>query len=273
MLPFLNRFHYLVILLVVFVQSSKAQSLSFDWQMDKSVNQINAGCLQKIKISIINGNDMNNVVYQETQSVSINQDRLVHLNIGKGKVILGNIDSVIWAEGVFKLDITADTMISQCGLLNYRGTIRIPTEIKSTNLEGYVDEKSLTEPGHIHIPIIQHKRPKKISVDLSTSYVNLGYPANTYPVYRHYEWFDIDGDGKGNAFSLTYSDNTTHAYKENTNQLGEVRLYEQGAFQQLTISTSEAAVDIHISKPVPVDSFSNTFAIKGPWKITYYVEW
>ena len=149
----------------------------------------------------------------------------------------------------------------------------MPTEIKSTNLEGNIDEKSLTEPGHIHIPINQHKRPKKISVDLSTSYVNLGYPANTYPVYKHFEWCDIDGDGKGNAFTLTYNDNTTNAYKENTNQLGEVRLYEQGAFQQLTILTSETAVDIYITKPVPVDSFSNTFAIKGPWKITYYVEW
>jgi hypothetical protein len=252
------------------LQLVHAQPLSFEWQPGAASGK---DCKCRIKINITNGTDVKNSVYSETQLLTISPHRPLRLNVGKGKPVFGNIDSVIWAEGVFYLDITPDTIMEGCSQLKYNGIIRIPTEIKSTNQEGFIEEKSLNPPGHVHIPTSQNKRPKKVSVDLSTSYVNLGYPANTYPIYRHYEWFDTDGDGKGNAFTLTYSDNTTHAFKENTNELGEVRLYEQGAFQQLVIATSETAVDILITKPVPVDSFSNTFAIKGPWTMTYYIEW
>jgi len=250
-----------------------AQPLAFEWQPGESSGK---ECICRMRISIFNqasGKTISDTVYSEIQKLNIIPHKPIRLNIGKGKTIFGNIDSLIWAEGLFSLDIKPDTIQEGCSNLKYNGTIRIPTEIKSTNLEGYIDEKSLDPPGHVHIPIAQNKRPRKISVDLSTSYVNLAYPANTYPIYRHFEWVDANGDGIGNAFTLTYSDNTTHAFKENTNQLGEVRLYEQAAFQQLIIATSETAVDILITKPVPVDSFSNTFAIKGPWKMTYYIEW
>jgi hypothetical protein len=264
---------FLLVLMGVFtlnVLAVQAQSLSFDWQPGAALGK---DCKCRMKINITNGIDLKNPVYSETQMLSITPHKPLRLNIGKGKPVIGNIDSIIWAEGIFYLDILPDSVQEGCDKLKYNGTIRTPTEIKSTNQEGYIDEKSLNPPGHVHIPISQKKRPKKVSIDLSTSYVNLGYPANTYPIYRHFEWFDTDGDGRGNAFTLTYSDNTTHAFKENTNELGEVRLYEQGAFQQLVIATSETAVDILITKPVPVDSFSNTFAIKGPWTMTYYIEW
>jgi hypothetical protein len=266
----------LIICIAVFMCNTKsvvAQPLAFEWQPGESSGK---ECMCRMRISIFNqatGRTISDTVYSEVQKLNIIPHKPIKLNIGKGKTVFGNIDSLIWAEGLFLLDIKPDTIQQGCSNLKYKGTIRMPSEIKSTNLEGYIDEKSLDPPGHVHIPITQNKRPRKISVDLSTSYVNLAYPANTYPIYRHFEWFDGDGNGKGDAFTLTYSDNTTHAFKENTNQLGEVRLYEQGAFQQLIIATSETAVDILITKPVPIDSFSNTFAIKGPWKMTYYIEW
>ena len=263
----------LIVFCLLKAESISAQPLAFDWQPGEASGK---DCLCNMRISIINNvteKSISDTVYRETQKLSITPHKPTRLKIGKGQTLIGNIDSLIWAEGAFLLEILPDTIQQGCNNLKYAGTIRIPSEIKPTNIEGTIDEKSIDPPGHLHIPINQNKRPKKVSVDLSTSYVNIGYPANTYPIYRHFEWYDADGDGKGSAFTMTYSDNTTHSFKENTNDMGEVRLYEQGAFQQLVIATSTTAVDILITKPVPVDSFSNTFTIKGPWKLTYYIEW
>jgi hypothetical protein len=140
------------------------------------------------------------------------------------------------------------------------------------NKEGIVMADTAADCGEIVIPNPHHKRPRKVTVDLTTSYVNLSYPADTYPVYRHFEWFDYNLDGIGNALVLSYSENTTHAFFENTKLMGEVKLYSS-PFQQLKISSEANLVRLTLTKPEPITNFSATYAIKGPWKMIYYIEW
>ena len=151
-------------------------------------------------------------------------------------------------------------------------TLRSPTELKPENLEGMAVADTAADCGTVIIAHNRHKRPRKITVDLSSSYVNIRYPADTYPVYRHYEWCDEDRNGSGNGLTLSYSENTTHAFFENSNKMGEVKLYAV-PFQELFVASTENETKITLTHAKPLENLNQTYAIKGPWKMIYFIEW
>ena len=251
---------------------ANAQPVSYCWSIKNTVNKLSKTAFYPIKIGIYSDFECLQPVYIEKQNLQLIGDSVLNLIIGKGTEAYGNIDSVIWSEGYYYLGITSDSNFKEMELLSHKVMMRIPTVVQSDNIEGVVDEKMLNGIGRICIPFSKSKPPKKISVDLTTSYVNMAYPADTYPIYRHYEWFDEDRDGLGNSLTLSYSENAKHSFIENTRKLGEVKLYAK-PFQELEIFTSSNAVNIQISKPISIDNHSQTFAIKGPWRMIYLLEW
>lgn len=263
---------FLLSILLLFLFNTSAQPIEFKWTIKNAVNGLAKQSIYRIKIGIYKDIECNNPVYIEKQSFQFKGDSVIAILIGKGIPVLGNIDSVMWSEGYYYLGIFPDTVFRNKDLLEHKTLMRVPSVVKPDNLEGIIDEKAINESGEIVIPFSNKKRPKKISVDLTSSYVNLAYPGDKYPIYRHYEWYDEDGDGLGNAFTLSYSENTKHAFFENTHKLGEVKLYAQ-PFQNLELSNSNKAIVIRMSKPMPLENHGQTFAIKGPWRIIYLIEW
>lgn len=251
---------------------ANAQPVTYSWKIINTSNKLSKTAYYPINIGIYSDSETMYPVFIEKQYLQLKGDSVIDLMMGKGKGIYGNIDSVIWSEGRYYLSISSDSIFNNMELLTHKVLMRIPSFIKADNVEGIVEEKILNGTGEIVIPFSKTKRPKKISVDLTTSYVNLAYPADTYPIYRHYEWFDEDADGRGNSLTLSYSENAKHAFVENTNRLGEIKLYTK-PFQELEIHTSSKSVNILISKPIPIENHTQTFAIKGPWKLIYLLEW
>ena len=255
-----------------FFSRASAQPVSYQWNIKNASNVFSKQSTCPIKIGIYTDQKCENPVFIEKQQLVYKGDSLIDILIGKGIRIFGNIDSVIWSEGYYYLSIFSDSDFNQKEILSHKALMRIPTNVSPENLEGIAEEKSIGESGEIMIPFSINRRPKKISVDLTSSYVNLAYPADKYPIYRHYEWFDDDANGLGNSFTLSYSENAKHAFFENTHILGELKLYEK-PFQQLEINTSNNAISMLISKPISLSNHNQTFAIKGPWKLIYLIEW
>jgi hypothetical protein len=148
---------------------------------------------------------------------------------------------------------------------------RSATDLSHYHEEGMIDE-SKYKNGIIKLLNSRGKRPRKIMLDLSTNYVNLDYPADTYPLYRHYEWLDVDKDGIGNSFMLTYSDKTTHEAWIQTNKIGDIKLYDK-PFQEIYVKQLDGTIEIALTKAEKVRHLNIDYALKGPWKIIYYLEW
>jgi len=213
----------------------------------------------------------NKIVYKERQTVMTDSSGGYHVNIGTGQSHIGQINDIIWSDGNYKLLIKPDSVLSGIELYSKEIPIRKETDLKRPHQEGIVLEKD-AQGGRFSIPNPYGKKPAKITLDLSTSYVNVDYPAGDYPVYRHFEWFDEDGDGKGNALNLTYSEKTTHAVFLATKKIGEVKLFTK-PFQEFVVASLMPIIEVEISKPERITYYNETYAIKGPWKIIYYVEW
>ncbi len=263
---------FLFSLMLFFILESNAQPIAYQWVINNVESNLPKHSTYRINIGVYTDHACEKPVYIEKQQIQFKGDTVLEILIGKGMHVLGNIDSVIWSEGYYFLNIQSDTVFDLMEVFAHKALIRIPTIIKPENIEGIIEEKSISSNGEIVIPFTKNIRPKKITVDLTTSYVNLAYPADKYPIYRHYEWFDEDGDGIGNSFTLSYSENAKHTFIENTQILGEVKLYAQ-PFQKLLLNTSNKNVVIRISKPVSLDNHGQTFEIKGPWKMIYLIEW
>ena len=254
---------------------ASAQQISFQTNLgkissgkaSKNINQV-----YFLKTSIIQHSANGNIVYAEKNTIQSDASGSFTLNIGSGTKINGNIDSVNWSDGSFFLIIESDTSKKNQEYFKYVSNLRIPTELNQNNLEGMVSDDQSKGWGSIVIPNSKGRRPKKITTDLSTQYVNIAYPADTYPIYRHYEWFDLDGNGVGNSFMLTYSEKTRHEFFENTNKLGDVKLYAK-AFQELQIKGLDLNIELFLTQPEKITNLSETYAIKGPWKLIYFIEW
>lgn len=226
----------------------------------------------KLNISILKEAKVKEIVYQEQQQVIVDSFADFRVALGSGILMNGNFSGINWSDGAYFLQLQSDSFENRKQLYTYETQLRAITELLPKNKEGIATADTATDCGEIVIPNPHHKRPRKVTVDLTTSYVNLRYPADTYPVYRHFEWFDDNLDGIGNALVLSYSENTTHAFFENTKLMGEVKLYSS-PFQQLKISSEANLVRLTLTKPEPITNFSTTYAIKGPWKMIYYIEW
>jgi hypothetical protein len=252
-----------------------AQQIAFQTNLEK----ISSGKLTQhfnqayfLKTTIFQHSLNGNIVFSEKNIIQTDAAGNFVINIGSGKNINGNIDSVNWSDDSFFLILESDTSKKNQTYFKYSTDLRIPTELNQNNLEGMINDDESKGWGNISIPNNKGRRPKKITADLSTQYVNIAYPADTYPIYRHYEWFDLDGNGLGNSFMLTYSEKTRHEFFENTNKLGDVKLYAK-AFQELQIKGLDHNIELFLTKPEKIANLSETYAIKGPWKLIYFIEW
>ena len=253
------------------VFSQNAQTISYDAVLTTGATLLKnhtAGLL----VSILKGSANGTVIYSERHSVKTDSAAAYHIRVGGGQALSGKFDSIIWSDGIFYLKIISDTGKQGNFSMTQNVLMRIPPDLNNEYEEGTVNSTDHPDWGEWHFANNRKKRPRLVTVDLSTSYANLAYPANTYPVYRHYEWCDPDRDGTGNSFSISYSEHTNNNFRENTTQLGEVKLYA-APFQELTISSTTNEISVSISKPVPVTNLGETYAIRGPWKFIYYIEW
>ena len=270
----LFRFYFFPFLVLLFAPAIVAsQPISFKGTIktEKSIPLKNASL--DIMVSILHNAISGPVVYNETQTISTDSIGNYILSIGSGKTISGMVDSIIWSDDSYFLKVISDTEKTRQPYFSYATQLRSPTDLSSENIEGVAVADSSKGWGTIKIVNTKGRMPRKITIDLTTNYVNLSYPADTYPIYRHYEWFDDDRNGLGNSFMLTYNEKTAHAFWENTMKLGEVKLYPK-AFQELLINRLDnSRIEFVLTKPIEVMNHSQTYAIKGPWKLIYFIEW
>ncbi len=268
------RFCFFAFLLLLFVPIiAAAQPISFRGIIKTEKSNLIKNSSLDLVVAILQESISGQVVYCETQKIKTDSAGNYLLSIGSGKIISGMIDSIIWSDESYFLKILSDTEKTKQPYFLYTTQLRAPTDLSSENIEGVIVSDSTKGWGSINIVNTKGRSPRKITIDLSTNYVNLGYPADTYPIYRHFEWFDEDRNGLGNSLMLTYNEKTAHGFWENTMKLGEVKLYSK-AFQELLINKSDnKSIEIVLTKPIEILSHSQTYAIKGPWKLIYFIEW
>ena len=271
---FSARFYFFIFSLLLFIPIiSSSQPISYKGiiKTEKSIPIANSNL--EIIVSVLHKSILGQVVYTESQKITTDSIGNYFLSIGTGKIISGMIDSIIWSDESYFLKILSDTLKARQPYFKYTVQLRAPSDFSSENIEGVAIADSSKDWGPIKIVNTKGRMPRKITIDLTTNYVNISYPADTYPIYRHYEWFDEDRNGLGNSLMLTYNEKTPHAFWENTNKLGEVKLYPK-AFQELFIKRIDnKCIDLLLTKPIEVINHNQTYSIKGPWKLIYFIEW
>ncbi len=264
----------LLLFCVIFYISpeTKAQPIFFAHQLKRTASQPLKPVRLPLLISICTDRAALLVEYQERQEVITDSMGKFKMMIGTGNQVRGEYTNVIWSFGSYYLKIETDSSADPSLRFSEIVTMRVPTEIKPDNLEGTVSADTLLSWGTVSVANPKQQRPYKITVDLTSNYVNQRYPADTYPIYRHFEWVDEGGNGIGNALALTYSENTHHSFFLRSKRMGEVKLYEE-PFQELSVQSDPGQIIFSLSKPEPVTNLGQTYAIKGPWKIIYFIEW
>jgi len=261
-------FKLLFLLTVFFSKNAAAQHIGFHGKIDLSTYIGFDKITIPVSIKIIQQHTEKIELYSENQIMKVDSVGNYFMMIGDGKNSEGNVDSIIWSDGSFFLQISS----IENNKFEETIPLRIPTNINPENTEGILSDTENNGFGKFSINKSSNKEPKKITLDLSTNYVNLDYPADTYPIYRHYEWFDTDGDGYGNCFMLTYSDKTTHEFWQNSKKIGDVKLYAK-PFQEIIINDLHNNIDFEMTKPEKVKNLSITYAIKSPFSLIYLIEW
>lgn len=249
----------------------KSRTFTYYGQVGATNDSLKATAIL-IGLSIIKNAEDGTVIYEESHTSNTDSNGIYHIEIGGGEKRLGQFDSIVWSEGSYYIKTLIRPVKDVKRNLSQVMLVRSNTELDNEHIQG-TDSASLTPTwGITRFANSKNRRPKKITVDLTTSYINQLYPADTYPIYRHYEWSDPERDGLGNSFTISYSENTTNAFAVNTTKLGEVRLYAT-AFQELLITSTASEITVSITEPVPVSDHGRTFEIKGPWKYIYFIEW
>ena len=261
-------FKLLIFLLVGISKNASAQHIGFHGKIDLTTHIGFDKTSIPVNIKIIQRNTASIELYSENQNMKVDSAGSYFMMIGNGKNSTGNVDSIIWSDGSFFLQISS----IENNKFEETIPLRIPTLINPENTEGIISDLENKGFGKFSINKSPSRAPKKITFDLTTNYVNLDYPADTYPIYRHYEWFDTDGDGNGNSFMLTYSDKTTHEFWQNSKKIGDIKLYAK-PFQEIIINDLQNNIDFEITKPEKIKNLSNTYAIKSPFSLIYLIEW
>ena len=268
-----SKFLLLLVGLTVWVCHSNAQVIDYTGKLKTSSGQLLMNKNITLVLGVYKDQTYDRALYMEKQSVETDEEGIYHIRIGGGDTLVGSFGQLNWSDGDFFVRIVSDSNHLPLDKILHSFQLRRATEIRDANLEGIVSADSSKAFGQVLVKHNKGTRPKKVTVDLTSAYVNIRYPGGTYPVYRHFEWWDEDADGRGNAFTLTYSDHTNHAFNEQTNKMGDVKLYPKQAFQELYIRTSANDMIIDITKPVEVSNQGETYAMKGPWKLIYLMEW
>ena len=207
-----------------------AQSMIYQGHYPFAQKGINKAQKIKLIISILKEAKVKEIVYQEQQQVIVDSFADFRVTLGSGILMNGNFSGINWSDGAYFLQLQSDSFENHKQLYTYETQLRAITELLPKNKEGIATADTASDCGEIVIPNPHHKRPRKVTVDL------------------------------------------THAFFENTKLMGEVKLYAS-PFQQLKISSEANLVRLTLTKPEPITNFSTTYAIKGPWKMIYYVEW
>ncbi len=240
-------------------------------------NKKNISIPVKVHIDIKDAvHSSNHMIYEETNTLMFKDSGSYELLVGKGKRSGGSnsIDSIIWNldDYVLYIEELNEKMKTE-DLIRHSILLRRQTLPHPENQEGIVEAGQSATHGKIEIPLKQKKLPKKITIDLTTSYINIMYPGGRYPIFRHYEWYPTNKGKSGNCFMLTYSEKTTHEFwEEAEKKLGDVRIHDK-PFQTLQYQISQDKLQIFLTEPEKVKFLSETYAIKGPWKIIYLIEW
>ena len=266
-----SYFLILSVLLNYGVIAQTRQTISYDGKVNTSGKHPQNASIA-IMLDILRGTDSGVAIYTERHGIVPDSGGKFHIEIGAGKPFSGQFDSITWSDGKFYLQTKIDGLEGTNYSLPPVSLIRVPPELSNDYEQGTVNATQHPDYGEWRFVNNRKRRPGLITIDLSTSYANLAYPADTYPVYRHYEWSDPDRDGIGNSFMISYSDHTNNSFIEKSTLLGDVKLYAT-AFQEIRISSTSNEILVSITKPVPVKNLSETYAIKGPWKFIYYIEW
>lgn len=269
-IPTMNKVLLFISFFFYFGGGYAQQQHFLEYEPGKNISGLPAKARVTVRSTIIE--NVTSKVLSEQQAFTTDSVGNGLILVGKAVKRVGNIDSIMWSIGSYELFNEIDTAGSGKFDIIRRTTIRVPPDLTKDYEQGTISATDFPTYGEWSIPNIRNKRPRLVHIDLSTSYANLAYPADTYPVYRHFEWLDEDRNGLGNAFMLSYSDHTNHSFRENTDTLGLVKLYSS-PFQVVSISSNSQRIDIKITEPVPVKNLSETYAIKGPWKFIYYIEW
>jgi hypothetical protein len=149
--------------------------------------------------------------------------------MGKGikKGESNSVDSIIWNLSEFKVLIQekSDSKV----IKPFQDNILLRKEVQSSSFkqEGMVEKSDFETYGSFEIPLQRKSVPKKITLDFTSSYINVNYPGGRYPIYRHYEWFQATMNSKGSCFMLTYSEKNTHEFWQNTDKFGDVRIHDK----------------------------------------------
>ena len=269
------KYNYLFTLFLLFAGnlfSQSARMISYKGILYGPHGTVIKNAHQSIYVSILNNSLESKAVYKESHQVDTDTAGQYMIRIGNGGNTLGAFDSIIWSDGVYFLRIESAAPEKADAIATRNILLRIPATLSNDHEEGTVSAFANPGWGISKITNTRRRRPKLVTIDLTTSYVNLAYPADSYPIYRHYEWCDPDMDGIGNSFTISYSENTSNNFQENTTKLGEVKLYLI-PFQDIDIYSSAAEIEISLSEPAAVSNKGTTYAIKGPWKFIYYIEW
>jgi hypothetical protein len=264
---------YCFVFVLLLVEISNAQPVLIHGK-GQDFSRINSSLPVEVSLFTQSENGVQNLIYQETNTVIFKDSGRYELMLGKGKQTGGNtrIDSVIWNLDEYIVWIKENNNKEEQKKFKDRFVLRKESKSVKFKQEGIIEKKESDTYGMIEIPLDQKSLPQKITIDFTSSYINVNYPGGRYPIFRHYEWFRSDDTQKGNCFMLTYSEKNTHEYWQNTDKFGDVRIHEK-AFQDLKYELTRDKLKINLSKPEQQRFLSETYAIKGPWKIIYLIEW
>ncbi|MBS9525897.1 hypothetical protein KI659_17890 [Litoribacter alkaliphilus] len=97
-----------LVLLYLSVFGQSPQTMSYQAVIRNSKNELVANSTVSMRISIIQGSEIGEAVYIETQRINTNHNGLLSIAIGNGSVVEGNFGQIAWGSGPFFLKSETD---------------------------------------------------------------------------------------------------------------------------------------------------------------------
>ncbi|GGE21616.1 DUF1566 domain-containing protein [Psychroflexus salis] len=129
------------ILMAANVFGQTPEKMSYQGVIRDSANELVANNQVSMQLSILQGGDNGNVVYQETQTPTTNVNGLVSVEIGTGTIISGNFTTIDWSAGPYFIKTETDPT----GGSNY--SITGTSQLMSVPYALYAKESGSSIPG------------------------------------------------------------------------------------------------------------------------------